>query len=95
MASFGIPGSAGLFSPIQAAMTGQPSHINITDEMKHILLDWCYIINPTSVLRLVIKYPDFVGYSNACGIGAGELWSSGLKYVQPIMWQHEWPDDMD
>ena len=98
-ASFGIPGGAGLFSPIQTAMTGDPSHIEITDEMKQILSDWRYIIhymskNPTSVLQLVVEYPDFVGYSDACGIGAGGVWSSGLKYVHPIMWQYEWPDDI-
>ena len=98
-ASFGIPGGAGLFSPIQTSMAGDPPHIHINDEMKQILSDWRYIVhymskNPTSVLQLVVEYPDFVGYSDACGIGAGGVWSSGLKYVQPIMWQYEWPDDI-
>ena len=98
-ASFGIPGGSSLFSPIQTAMAGNPAFIHMTDELKQILADWRYIIhymckNPTSVLQLIMEYPDFVGYSDACGIGAGGVWSSGLKYLQPLMWQFEWPEDI-
>ena len=75
-ASFGIPGGAGLFSPIQMAMKNDPEFITLTSDLKQILADWRYIVqhlsrHPTSVLQLVTNYPDYLGYSDACGLGAG------------------------
>jgi hypothetical protein len=98
-ASFGIPNGRSLFSPIQQAMANSPSFINITPQLKDIFMDWRYIISflkrhPTSVLQLVTNYPDYVGYSDACRLGAGGTWSSGLKAIPPILWQVEWPIDI-
>ena len=97
--SFGIPGGAGLFSPIQRAMAHNPDFINITKELITILHDWRYIVqflikNPTSVLQLVVEYPNYLGYSDSCGIGTGGIWASGLTSLDPILWQLEWPEDI-
>ena len=79
-ASMGIPGGTGLFSPLQMAMIGNPKFITITDYLRKTLIDWRSIIqhmkqNPTSVLQLIKDFPNFVGFSDACKLGAGGVWS--------------------
>jgi hypothetical protein len=98
-ASFGIPGGTGLFSPIQVAMRGDPPFITLTATLKQVLADWRYIIHfmmkhPTSVLQLLSDYPTYVGYSDACGAGAGGIWTSGLTHLKPFVWKYEWPSDI-
>jgi hypothetical protein len=98
-ASFGIPGGSGLFSPIQVAMRGDPPVITLSTTLKQILADWRYIIhfmmkNPTSVLQLLAEYPAYVGYSDACGVGVGGIWTSGLTHIKPFVWKYEWPRDI-
>jgi hypothetical protein len=98
-ASFGIPSGRALFSPIQYSMAGNPPFIQITKELTLILTDWQYMIqymkkHASSVLQLVHNYPDYIGHSDACRLGAGGTWTSGLKYVQPFMWQYQWPQDI-
>jgi hypothetical protein len=98
-ASFGIPGGAGLFSPIQMAMAHSPDFINITNELVIILEDWRYMIqflekHPTSVMQLVIDYPNYIGYSDSCGIGTGGVWTSGTSSISPLLWHMEWPEDI-
>ena len=98
-ASYGLPGGKGLFSAIQMAMVGNPDFITMTTDLKQILSDWQYIISfmekhPTSIHQLVVDYPAYVGYSDACGLGAGGIWCSGLSPLQPFLWQVEWPQDI-
>ena len=48
-----------------------------------------------SVLQLVSNYPDYVGHSDACGLGTGGVWQGGLKQLlSPFLWQLEWPEDI-
>ena len=98
-ASFGIPSGKGLFSPIQMAMKGDPDFIPISAELTIILVDWRYIIkylktHPTSVSQLVKEYPSYIGYTDACRLGAGGTWLSGLKPMTPFLWKLEWPVDI-
>jgi hypothetical protein len=98
-ASFGIPSGRSLFSPIQMAMKGSPDFITITEELKIILTDWRYIIkylqkNPTSVSQLVKQFPSYIGYTDACRLGAGGAWLSGTKHIAPFLWKVEWPADV-
>ena len=98
-ASFGIPGGKGLFSPLQMAMAGNPDFINLTPLIKQTLQDWRCIIHfmekhPTSVLQLTIDYPSYLGYSDACRLGAGGVWCSGTEHIHPFLWQVEWPKDI-
>ena len=46
---------------------------------------------PSSVLQLVTSYPDYIGYSDSCKLGAGGAWCSGLKEISSFLWQVEWP----
>ena len=98
-ASFGIPGGSGLFSPIQHAMKDTPEFITLTPLLRQTLADWSYMINflkdhPTHISKLVEDYPAFIGYSDACGMGAGGIWCSGTKPLSPFVWQYEWPGDI-
>jgi hypothetical protein len=99
-ASFGIPGGTGLFTPIQMAMSGNPQFVPLTSELKCILKDWQYMIKymdttPTSILQLVQDYPDYIGYSDSCGMGTGGTWSSGTRHLSPFLWQLRWPSDIE
>jgi hypothetical protein len=98
-ASYGLPGGKGLFSPIQLAMSGNPDFITMTEDIKVVLTDWMSLLmqmkkTPTSVLQLTSNYPDYIGYSDACKLGAGGAWCSGLKEIAPFLWQVEWPMDI-
>ena len=98
-ASFGMPGGRGLFSPLQMAMLGDPEFINITTSLKSCLQDWKYIVrfmreNPTSVFQIVLEYPSYIGYSDACKLGAGGIWCSGTEALHPFLWQVGWPEDI-
>jgi hypothetical protein len=98
-ASFGMPCGRALFTPLQMAMKNNPKFIKLTEDLKQILRDWKYIIqfmkqHPTSVLQLVKNYPDYIGHSDACGLGCGGTWTSGLKPLKPFLWQYEWPQDV-
>ena len=73
-----LPPGLGLFSPINKFLKGLPSMIgigsnsnarlNLTD-FRVLLLDAA--VTPTSVLQLVRRSPDFVGYTEACATGMG------------------------
>jgi hypothetical protein len=80
-------------------MTHNPEFIPMTEALRQALRDWSYMIsylktNPTSVMQLVADEPWFIGYSDACGLGAGGIWCSGTKQLAPILWQVEWPPDI-
>ena len=98
-ASFGIPSGKALFSHIQQAMQNNPKFIPLTTELILILQDWQYIIrfmkfHPSLVLQLVQNFPDYVGHSDSCKLGTGGTWTSGLKVMKPLLWQYEWPQDI-
>ena len=50
--------------------------------------------HPTHVTQLVVDYPHFIGYSDACKLGAGGVWSSGTAQLAPLVWQYQWPQDV-
>ena len=98
-ASFGIPGGKGLFSPIYRALQGTPASIQITPAIREALKDWRTFVQhlattPTPVQLLVSNYPHILQYTDACKWGAGGVILPGTATVQPIVWQHRWPDDI-
>ena len=95
-ASFGIPGGKGLFSPIYRAMQHSPPFVTISPHIKQTLLDWRTIIHhlaasPTPVRLLVPNFPDFLQYTDACGLGCGGVLGPGLSASPHVVWQYEWP----
>ena len=47
--------------------------------------------NPVSVLQLVTDFPNFIGFSDACKLGVGGIWSPGTDTCPYIVWQLERP----
>ena len=98
-ASFGIPGGKGMFSPIYAAMKGDPEFVTITSNLRRTLEDWRTMVqhfhrHPTPTRLLVAGDPHIVQYTDACRLGAGGVVTSGLLHTYPIVWQVEWPDSI-
>ena len=98
-AAMGVPGSGGLFTPLNMALKDQTRWVHIPADVKEALKDFRLLLNtaatePTHVHELVPGTPAYVGYCNACRMGAGGVWLSGTKPVQPIVWRVEWPDDI-
>jgi hypothetical protein len=98
-ASIGMPGGAGLFSPMQMAVRGSPDFVIMDEYMKSNLRDWRSIIhymkkNPTAVQQLASGYPNYIGYSDSCGLGTGGVWTPGLSHIPFTVWQYEWPQDI-
>ena len=98
-ASFGVPGGKGLFSPIHRAMQGSKPYIRITRQLKSAILDWRPLIRdlartPTPVQLLVSDFPNYILYTDSCKIGAGGVVTPGLDSIPYVVWQFEWPDDI-
>ena len=98
-ASFALPGGYGLFSEMQKALVGSPKYVTITDALRECFRDFSTIIKqvakiPTHVLQLVHIYPDFLGYNDACKLGAGGVWFGITEDIGYIVWRVKWPDDI-
>ena len=95
-ASYGIPGGRGFFSPIWRAFTKASNEVTITPMLHQTLKDWITMIRrigtrPTSILELTPKSPDYIGYVDASGFGAGGVWFGSDSYLSPTVWRIEWP----
>ena len=78
--SFGMHGGQGLIRPIKKSMQSIPPFII----HQKVLSDWRIIVTQlsthlTSVIQLVQGLTSYVGYSDACKIGAGGVWVFGIK----------------
>ena len=98
-ASFGVPGGKGLFSPIHRAMQGSKPYVRITKQLRSAILDWRPLIrdlanHPTPVRLLVSDFPQYVLYTDSCKIGAGGVVTPGLDGIPYVVWQFEWPEDI-
>jgi hypothetical protein len=49
---------------------------------------------PTHVRELVPDLADFLGFCDACKLGAGGVWISGSTNIRPIVWRLAWPADI-
>lgn len=98
-AALGLVGGTTLMSPIWQAMQGEPEFINVKDAVKVALRDWRWMIknllkHPTNISLLVVDDPDYIGYLDACKLGAGGVLLPGKKDFPPVVWQVEWPEDI-
>jgi hypothetical protein len=89
-----LPGLKGLFSPINAALQGDPKVIGIGQhsELRAALLDMAHLVStlatrPTHVKELVPGDDHFTGYCDACAAGAGGVWLSGDLSIAPTVWR--------
>ena len=54
----------------------------------------CMESNPKYVSQLLMTPPSYISYTDACKLGTGGLWCSGTLRLKPILWQVEWPQDI-
>ncbi len=91
-----LPGTKGLFSPINKALKGEPLVIGLgkSSEVRAALLDLATMVaslssRPTHVKELIPNDDHYYGYCDACTTGAGGVWFSGERHIEPIVWRVE------
>ena len=89
-----MPGTKGMFSPINKALKGEPSMIGLgkESEVRAALLDLAVLVQdlckrPTHVKELIPGDDHYTGYCDACATGAGGVWLSGEAGLRPIVWR--------
>jgi hypothetical protein len=89
-----LPGTKGLFSPIIAGLKGEPLVVGLgqSSEVRAGLLDLATMVTslssrPTFVKELIPNADHYYGYCDACATGAGGVWFSGERNLQPIVWR--------
>eukprot|EP00957_Ditylum_brightwellii_P073195 5564185-Ditylum_brightwellii.AAC.1 len=83
---------------MQMAMKGSPEYIRLILWIRQALIDWTFLVkylkaHPTLVRQLVGDYLSYLGYTDACLLEAGGVWTSGTDSLQPLVWQIEWPPE--
>eukprot|EP00957_Ditylum_brightwellii_P010180 769095-Ditylum_brightwellii.AAC.1 len=72
------------------AMAGDPDFICLTLLIQETLHNRRVLVhhlkhNPTSVCQLMKDYPNFIGYTDACHLGAGGVWTTGTDNLAPAV----------
>ena len=49
---------------------------------------------PVHVKEMVPGESSYVGYCDACQMGAGRVWFSRMKHLDHTVWLAEWPDNI-
>ena len=100
-ASIILQAAKGFFTPINAAMRGNPKIIGLgkDSEVRAALEDLVSLIRilgsrPTHVRELVPDMPHYVGYHDAAAEGAGGVWFSLVDDMPPQVWREEFPGDI-
>jgi hypothetical protein len=97
-----LPSAKAFFTPLNTALRGLPTYVGLGrhGEVRWAMLDMAGIIRnlasrPTHVSELVqADEPDYIGYCDASGFGAGGVWFGGRKHLAPIVWRVPWPKDL-
>jgi hypothetical protein len=91
-----LPGTKGLFSPINRALKGDPLVIGLgkSSEVRAALLDLATMVTSlssraTHVKELIPNDDHYYGYCDACATGAGGVWFSGERTIEPLVWRVE------
>ena len=89
-----MPGTKGIFSPINKALKGEPSMIGLgkDSEVRAALLDLAILVQdlckrPTHVKELIPSDNHYIGYCDACATGAGGTWMGGKVGLRPLVWR--------
>jgi hypothetical protein len=97
-----MPGTRGVFSPINKALKGNPAVIGLgtKSEVRHALLDLGTLVadltsRPTKIKDLVPGLDAYRGYCDACAAGAGGVWFSGEDKLEPMVWRVRFPPDIE
>jgi hypothetical protein len=96
-----LPGTKGLFSPVNKALRGDPAFIGLgkNSELRAALIDLAAMVRtlavrPTHIKELLPGDDHYTGYCDACASGAGGVWLSGELGLAPIVWRLKFPDSI-
>jgi hypothetical protein len=96
-----LPGTKGLFSPINKALRGEPAFIGLgkNSELRAALIDLAAMVRslasrPTHIKELMPGDDHYTGYTDACASGAGGVWLSGELGLAPIVWRVHFPESV-
>ena len=97
--STGLPNSRGLLSPLYKAVAQQQHPTPLNKNLKQCLTDWKTLVTnigsrPTSILELVPRDPNYIGFVDASGTGVGGVWTPGTSKIQPTVWRVQWPAEI-
>ena len=97
---FAIPGSEGLFSPLQLALQrgGPTGTVTICPSTRRCLQEWMLLANslayrPTAITDLVPCPPHYMGACDASRDGMGGVWlpTSLTHESTPFVWRYQFP----
>jgi hypothetical protein len=97
-----LPAARGMFTPLNQALRGSPTVIALSakGEVRAALLDLRQLVlkladQPTHVNEILLPpAPDYIGYCDASGFGAGVDWFSGNCPLPETVWRLQWPRDI-
>lgn len=97
-----LPGSAGLFTHMQAALVkaGQGHRVRLTKSVHDELEDWAWIVatlgqRPTSIAEVVKKQPSYGGDCDAAKAGMGGVcFNLRDPSASPVLWRAPFPSDI-
>ncbi len=100
-ASIILPAARGFFTPINAAMRGNPKIIGLGKglDVRSALLNLGSLLKvlglrPTHVRELVLNMPRYVGYHDAAAEGTGRVWFSLVHNMPTCIWRLPFPADI-
>ncbi len=92
-----LPGSRGLFSLLQAALSkADRNRVRVSPHVWHMASDFRAIADtlvsrPTRLRELVPMTPTYIGASDACQQGMGGVWFSSRHPMAPVVWRQRFP----
>ncbi len=107
--SLALPGSRGLFSFMQHALThsNMNHRIALRKDVHNALNDFRWLLQditnrPTRIAEVVPLRASALGYHDASGSGAGGVWfpasslcsRHGTSPGQPLVWRYNWPSSI-
>ena len=94
----GVPGSAGLFSPLQLGLTKADKHrVRVTSHIRRHLTEFEDLVRdltqrPTHLSEIIPDQPRLIGATDACQEGMGGVLFSANH--PPLLWRARFPDDI-
>jgi hypothetical protein len=92
-----LPGTRGLFSVLQAALSlGDSTRVRLNQQVYDTAADFSTLVDslaarPTRLHELVPTFPSHVGACDACQMGMGGVWLPSDGPGSPIVWRQPFP----
>jgi hypothetical protein len=92
-----LPGTRGLFSVLQAALSkGDATRVRLNRHIYDTAADFTFLVDSlaarlTRLQELVPTHPSHIGACDACQVGMGGVWLSSFDTTSPIVWRHRFP----